>query len=68
MIGVASTQWTLEQLRADLGYAGYLGAMNEPQLLRMSVFLGDFPFADRLYHGARDSRNVAAYLPTDLTV
>ena len=57
--------WTIfEQLRAELGYADYLGAlqryranepddaMNDPQLLQMSPFLVDYPFADRLYAGA----------------
>jgi FMN phosphatase YigB (HAD superfamily) len=46
-----------EALRAELGYADYLGAlqryrlgaMNDPRLLTMSSFLVDYPFADRLY-------------------
>jgi FMN phosphatase YigB (HAD superfamily) len=46
-----------EELRAQLGYADYLGAlqryrlgaMNDPRLLLMSGFLVDYPFADRLY-------------------
>jgi FMN phosphatase YigB (HAD superfamily) len=46
-----------EQLRAELGYADYLGALqryrldnvNDPRLLLMSSFLVDYPFADRLY-------------------
>lgn len=49
-----------EQLRAELGYADYLGALqryrkqnfNEPRLLMMSSFLLEYPFADRLYPGA----------------
>ncbi len=49
-----------EQLRSELGYTDYLGAlqryrlgaMNDPRLLRMSSFLVDYPFADRLYPGA----------------
>jgi FMN phosphatase YigB (HAD superfamily) len=49
-----------EALRAELGYADYLGAlqryrlgaMNDPRLLQMSAFLLDYPFADRLYPGA----------------
>ena len=49
-----------EALRAELGYADYLGAlqryrssaMNEPHLLLMSSFLVDYPFATRLYPGA----------------
>lgn len=53
--------WTLfEALRAELGYADYLGALqryrlenlDEPQLLLMSTFLVDYPFASRLYPGA----------------
>lgn len=53
-----------EALRAELGYADYLGAlqryrsaetgrgMSDPRLLLMSSFLVDYPFADRLYPGA----------------
>ncbi len=49
-----------EALRAELGYADYLGALqryrlgalNDPRLLQMSSFLIDYPFADRLYVGA----------------
>jgi hypothetical protein len=49
-----------EALRAELGYADYLGALqryrlgalNDPRLLQMSTFLVDYPFADRLYPGA----------------
>jgi FMN phosphatase YigB (HAD superfamily) len=53
--------WNIfEALRAELGYADYLGAlqryrlgaMNDPRLLRMSAFLVDYPFAERLYPGA----------------
>jgi len=53
--------WTIfESLRAELGYADYLGALqryrlgalNDPRLLQMSAFLVDYPFADRLYPGA----------------
>jgi FMN phosphatase YigB (HAD superfamily) len=59
--------WTIfESLRAELGYADYLGALQryrseqeaegrfDPQLLTMSSFLVDYPFADRLYAGALD--------------
>jgi FMN phosphatase YigB (HAD superfamily) len=54
----ARLYWTLfEDLRAELGYTDYLGAlqqyradvMNDPSLLRMSSFLLDYPFSDRLY-------------------
>ncbi len=49
-----------EALRAELGYADYLGAlqryrlgaMNDPRLLQMSAFLVDYPFAERLYPDA----------------
>jgi FMN phosphatase YigB (HAD superfamily) len=53
--------WAIfEELRAQLGYADYLGALqryrlenlDDPQLLRVSFFLVDYPFADRLYPGA----------------
>ena len=51
-----------EQLRAELGYADYLGAlqryrveaMSDPRLLMMSSFLLDYPFANRLYPGSLD--------------
>lgn len=50
----------LEDLRAELGYIDYLGALQryrledlcDPLLLTMSSFLIDYPFADRLYPGA----------------
>jgi hypothetical protein len=49
-----------EKLRQELGYAEYLGAlqrfrlekMHDPRVLRMSSWLVDYPFADRLYAGA----------------
>src|SRR5919197_5194672 len=49
-----------DQLYAELGYRDYLGALqryrlehpHEPHLLAMSLFLIDYPFADRLYPGA----------------
>lgn len=50
--------WAIfETLRVELGYADYLGALqryrlenlDDPQLLRMSAFLIDYPFASRLY-------------------
>ena len=51
-----------EQLRRELGYADYLGALQryrverprEPQLLHISLFLLRYPFADRVYPGALD--------------
>jgi len=56
--------WTLfEELRTELGYADYLGALqryrlenlDDPQLLEVSSFLVDYPFAARLYPGALDA-------------
>ena len=46
-----------EELRAELGYADYLGALqryrrdatSDPRLLLMSAWLVDYPFAERLY-------------------
>jgi len=50
----------LEELRRELGYADYLGALQryrledmcDPRLLLMSSFLVDYPFASRLYPAA----------------
>jgi FMN phosphatase YigB (HAD superfamily) len=52
----------LEQLFTELGYRDYLGALQryrvehprDIQLLAMSSYLVDYPFADRLYPGALD--------------
>jgi FMN phosphatase YigB (HAD superfamily) len=52
----------LEQLRGELGYTDYLGALqryrlgdqSDTRLLLMSSFLVDYPFASRLYPGALD--------------
>jgi len=53
--------WTIfEELRKELGYADYLGALqryrlenlDDPQLLTLSLFLVDYPFRARLYPGA----------------
>jgi FMN phosphatase YigB (HAD superfamily) len=57
-----------EELRAELGYADYLGAlqryriesMGDPRLLMMSAFLVDYPFANRLYPGSLDAVEHAA--------
>jgi FMN phosphatase YigB (HAD superfamily) len=55
--------WTIfEQLRSELGYADYLGALqqyrltslHDPRLLMVSSFLVDYPFVDRLYPGSLD--------------
>jgi FMN phosphatase YigB (HAD superfamily) len=56
--------WTIfEELRVELGYADYLGALQryrledlcDPRLLMMSSFLVDYPFANRLYPGSLDA-------------
>src|ERR1700752_5006607 len=53
----------LEEMRNELGFVDYLGAleryrieaMHRPEVLRMSSWLVDYPFADRLYPGALDA-------------
>jgi FMN phosphatase YigB (HAD superfamily) len=56
--------WELfEELRDELGYADYLGALqrfrlaypHDGHLVEMSSWLVDYPFADRLYEGALDA-------------
>jgi hypothetical protein len=52
-----------EELRGELGYADYLGALQryrlahprEPNLLAVSHFLLNYPFANRLYPGSLDA-------------
>jgi FMN phosphatase YigB (HAD superfamily) len=52
-----------EELRAELGYADYLGTLQryrleaeyDPKLLLMSEYLVDYPFANRLYPGSLDA-------------
>lgn len=55
--------WAIfEELRAELGYADYLGALQryrverprDPHVLTVSTFMIDYPFAKRLYPGALD--------------
>jgi hypothetical protein len=55
--------WDLfEQLRTELGYADYLGALqryrvenpHDPHLLRISSYLVDYPFANRLFPASLD--------------
>ena len=55
--------WTIfEQLRSELGYADYLGALQryrvehprETHVLQISLFLLHYPFASRVYPGALD--------------
>ena len=55
----------LEELRSELGYVDYLGAlerfrleaMHRPEVLRMSIWLVDYRFAKRLYQGAVEAVN-----------
>ena len=56
--------WELfEELRAELGYADYLGALqrfrmedpHRPQLLEVSTFLVNYPFANRLFPASLDA-------------
>lgn len=55
--------WAIfEELRSELGYADYLGALQryrvenprDPNLLVISSFLVDYPFANRLFPGSLD--------------
>src|SRR5215468_8020924 len=55
--------WELfEVLRAELGYADYLGALqryrvenpHEAGLIKVSLFLLDYPFANRLFPASLD--------------
>jgi FMN phosphatase YigB (HAD superfamily) len=62
-VGARDRYWAiLENLMAELGYRDYLGALQryrvehplDIDLLAMSSFLVDYPFANRLYPGALD--------------
>jgi phosphoglycolate phosphatase-like HAD superfamily hydrolase len=62
-----------EELRSELGYADYLGALQryrvqhprEPRLLAISSYLVNYRFADRLYPGALDVlKHVGGFGPT----
>ena len=57
----AERYWQIfEELRRELGYADYLGALqryrlerlHDPRLFLVSSYLLDYPFAERLYRGA----------------
>ena len=51
-----------EKIRHDIGYADFLGALeqyrierlHDPRVLKMSIWLVDYPFAQRLYPNALD--------------
>ena len=72
-VGEASEQryWEIfEQLRTELGYADYLGALQryrveqprDPKLLAVSHFMIDYPFANRLYPESLDAVEYARRL------
>ena len=61
--GCQERYWEIfEELRRELGYADYLGALQryrlehprEPHLLQISLYLLHYPFASRVYPGALD--------------
>jgi len=63
--GPERAQWyweMFEELRGELGYADYLGALQrfrvehprDPNLLAASTYLVNYPFANRLYPGSLD--------------
>ncbi len=67
--------WVIfERVRHELGYADYLGALqqfrveniHEPQVQKISSFLLDYPFADRLFPHALDV--LAKFKKWDTTV
>ena len=62
-----------EQLRSELGYADYLGALQryrienlrDPKILAISLWLVDYPFANRLYPESLDAiAHAASFGPT----
>lgn len=72
--GALERYWAIfEALRAELGYADYLGALqryriehpHDTHLLAVSAYLVDYPFANRLYPGSLDAiAHLAAFGPT----
>jgi FMN phosphatase YigB (HAD superfamily) len=66
--------WAIfEELRAELGYADYLGALQryraenlrDPRLLAISTYLINYPFANRLYPESLDAiEHLGAWGPT----
>lgn len=62
--GCANRYWEIfEQLRTELGYADYLGALQryrverprDPELLAVSHFMIEYPFANRLFPESLDA-------------
>ena len=66
--------WAIfEELRTELGYADYLGALQryraqnqrDPQFLQVSHFLINYPFANRLFPGSLDAvEHIGQWGPT----
>jgi FMN phosphatase YigB (HAD superfamily) len=66
--------WAIfEKLRTEVGYADYLGALQQyrienpcdPNFLQVSFYLLDYPFANRLYPGSLDViEHLGAWGPT----
>ena len=75
-VGAASAEdyfRIFEQLRAELGYADYLGALQryrvayprDPRLLAISSYLVNYPFANRLFPGSLEMlERLARFGPT----
>ncbi len=68
---IETRYWSLfESLRAELGYADYLGALQrfrqerprDPHILAVSEFLLEYPFRERLFPGALDALAACARL------
>ncbi len=64
----AKRYWEIyEEIRSQVGYADYLAAlqryrledMHDPRLLSLSLFLTDYPFANRLFPGSLDAIDYA---------
>jgi len=69
--GSAQRYWEIfEQLRTELGYADYLGALQryrlerprDPKLLAVSHFMINYPFANRLFPESLDAVEYARRL------
>ena len=69
--GCADRYWQIfEQLRTELGYADYLGALQryrierprDPKLLEVSHFMINYPFANRLFPESLDAVDYARRL------
>jgi FMN phosphatase YigB (HAD superfamily) len=69
--GSAERYWQIfEHLRAELGYADYLGALQryrielprDPKLLEVSYFMINYPFANRLFPESLDAVDYARRL------